>query len=250
MIVICPPSCCFNPRPLPWERATAPGRAPGLHREVSIRARSRGSGRPDRHAAARVAHEVSIRARSRGSGRPAAVAGQRHTVDVSIRARSRGSGRPAPGVPRPMSSRFQSAPAPVGAGDSGPSGGGSGGGNRFNPRPLPWERATRAPRSRCGIGRVSIRARSRGSGRPCARRTTSSPSRFNPRPLPWERATRWPNATRAPAGFQSAPAPVGAGDTVSPSPCFSIEKKRRSANATGDRWLQPAYTRLHPGPST
>jgi len=28
---------------------------------------------------------------------------------------------------------------------------------------------------------------------------------------------------------------VGAGDTVSPSPCFSIEKKRRSANATGDR---------------
>ena len=107
---------------------------------------------------------------------------------------------------------FQSAPAPVGAGDV------SAGHfchltRGFNPRPLPWERATAVKRVTMVRDSVSIRARSRGSGRPGHNnerlRLTqfqSAPApvgagdryltlyrvhfwRFNPRPLPWERAT-------------------------------------------------------------
>ena len=60
---------------------------------VSIRARSRRSGRPCTIVARDAKQVVSIRARSRRSGRHAGAAAAVEQAGVSIRARSRRSGR-------------------------------------------------------------------------------------------------------------------------------------------------------------
>jgi len=59
----------------------------------------------------------------------------------------------------------------------------------FNPRPLKSERATPATPEADSRGKVSIRARSKVSGRHRTRRLPSPMPGFNPRPLKSERAT-------------------------------------------------------------
>ncbi len=229
---------CFNPRPLPWERATAMRVLSARSINVSIRARSRGSGRRGRGDGSIAEHRFQSAPAPVGAG------------DLPCPARCM------------VSALFQSAPAPVGAGDATTRRPRACGGC-FNPRPLPWERATRPPAPVADLIPVSIRARSRGSGRPpwraCGPVPTSFQSapapvgagdattvcrmtcstRFNPRPLPWERATvvvepsrvghavsirarsrgsgrrLYPFSLRLQIVFQSAPAPVGAGDRIS-----------------------------------
>ncbi len=251
----------FNPRPLPWERATRRARRPAWLVPVSIRARSRGSGRPwTRRADAyrwsfqsapapvgagdrcrrgcrrhppgfnprplpweRATRMVGLCLMTSASFNPRPLPWERATffgaklrltARVSIRARSRGSGRPPAVEVAPPHCLFQSAPAPVGAGDGSPKhdpdhhiG--------FNPRPLPWERATIVEAQLRRINRVSIRARSRGSGRPSVQGHEGAGVRFQSAPAPVGAGDGWYAAQATVTWkFQSAPAPVGAGDLL------------------------------------
>ena len=129
--------------------------------DVSIRARSRRSGRRAAEAVQGRIRHVSIRARSRRSGRPAIRDISVHGLNVSIRARSRRSGRHPEG-PRAMQLQVVSIRARS-------------------------RRSGRLVGEGAGIWRinVSIRARSRRSGRPQLRaRVVRGGRGFNSRPLP------------------------------------------------------------------
>ena len=162
-------------------------------------------------------------------------------VDVSIRARSRRSGRPVEFAIEIGMRKFQSAPAPVGAGDAFVDNT-QGTGPLFQSAPAPVGAGDLDGWAYQRADAVSIRARSRRSGRRSITQLDDGTYRFQSAPAPVGagdlgsltlkgallyvsirarsrrsgRRGRITSASPARSTFQSAPAPVGAGDWYSP----------------------------------